>query len=78
MMQDKEQSCEREEELNQLRSEERGYGWQLMSPAERQTHRRKMRSLKTRKKRQAFRKKHHERMQKRAEEMGIELQEMRK
>ena len=75
--QDRERFSERYEEHNRLQEEERIFGWQLMSPAERQAHRQKMLSLRTSKERQAYRKQHHERMKKRAEEMGVELQEMR-
>lgn len=75
-LQDRDRREDKEEELGRFRDEERIYGWQLMSPAERQLHREKMRSLKTRQEREAYRKQHHELMKKRAEEKGVELQNM--
>lgn len=75
MLQERGRSSERYENQNRLHERERIYGWQLMSPAERLAHRQHMQSLKTLKERQAYRKQHHERMKKRAEEMGVELQE---
>ena len=52
------------------------YGWQLMTPEERAEHRARMRSLETRKAREAYRMEHHQRMQERAKEKGITLPEM--
>jgi len=52
------------------------YGSQLMTPAERSTYRQKMRSLKTVQEREAFRAQHHEEMQKRAKERGMQLPDM--
>ncbi|AND68842.1 hypothetical protein ATSB10_13880 [Dyella thiooxydans] len=52
------------------------YGSQLMTPAERNAYRQKMRSLKTAQERQAFRSQHHEEMQKRAQERGMQLPDM--
>lgn len=49
------------------------YGSQLMTPAERNTYRNKMRSLKTAQEREAFRAQHHQEMQKRAQERGVKL-----
>lgn len=49
------------------------YGSQLMTPAERNTYRNKMRSLKTVQEREAFRAQHHQEMQKRAQERGVRL-----
>ncbi|WP_431637688.1 hypothetical protein ACQVBX_07885 [Dyella sp. KULCS107] len=49
------------------------YGSQLMTPAERNTYRNKMRSLKTVQEREAFRAQHHQEMQKRAQERGLRL-----
>lgn len=77
LSQERETLQEREEERERLREKERIYGWQLMTPAERKEYRRKMRGLRTREEREAYRREHRERMKKRAEEMGVELQEMR-
>lgn len=52
------------------------YGSQLMTPAERSAYRQKMRSLKTAEEREAFRARHHEEMQKRAQERGMQLPDM--
>lgn len=49
------------------------YGWQLMTPQERTQYREKMRTLKTREERQAFRREHHKQMQERAKERGVKL-----
>ena len=73
-LQEHERLNETLEERSRLRDTDRIYGWQLMSPAERQAYRQKIRRLKTHAEREAYRKQHHERMQKRAEEKGAELQ----
>lgn len=52
------------------------YGSQLMTPAERVAYRQKMRSLKTVQEREAFRAQHHEEMQQRARERGMQLPDM--
>lgn len=52
------------------------YGWQLMTPAEREDFRNRMRSLKTPQERDALRMQHHEEMQKRAQERGVTLPDM--
>lgn len=49
------------------------YGWELMTPQEREQHRDKIRSMKTEQEREAYRQQHHEEMQKRAREKGITL-----
>lgn len=49
------------------------YGWQLMTPQERKTHREKMLSLKTEQERIAYREEHHKLMQQRAKEKGMTL-----
>jgi len=51
-------------------SDELIYGSQLMTPQERSEHRAKMRSLKTKEEREAFRTEHHKIMQERAKKMG--------
>jgi len=52
------------------------YGSQLMTREERAEHRAKMRSLKTREEREAFRIEHHKKMQERATKMGKTLPDM--
>lgn len=52
------------------------YGSQLMTPEERAEYRAKMRSLKTREERQAFRMEHHQKMQERAKAQGKTLPDM--
>ncbi len=61
---------------HRLRDHGQVYGWQLMTPEERSAHRQKMRTLKTPQEREAFRKQHHEEMQKRAKERGMTLPDM--
>jgi len=51
------------------------YGYQLMTPEERQAHRIKMRSLTTTQEREAFRLEHHQTMQERAKARGVTLPE---
>ncbi len=75
-LQEHERLNDKAEERNRLRENDRIYGWQLMSPAERQVYRQKMRSLKTHEEREAYRKEHHEHMKKLAAEKGVELQNM--
>ncbi len=52
------------------------YGWQLMTPAERDAYRSQMRSLHTQRERDALRMQHHEEMRKRAAEQGMTLPDM--
>lgn len=75
-MQDREHFSERYEEQQQSHEREGIYGWQLMSPAERQAYRQNIRKLKSHKEREAYRKQHHEKMRKRAAEMGIDIQKL--
>ncbi len=49
------------------------YGWELMTEQERIEHRNKMRSFKTEKEREQYRKEHHKLMQQRAKERGVSL-----
>jgi len=58
---------------DRLRDRDTIYGSQLMTPAERNTYRNKMRSLKTAQEREAFRAQHHEEMQKRAQQRGLRM-----
>lgn len=52
------------------------YGSQLMTPQERLEYRTKMRSMKTRQEREAFRLEHHKEMQERARARGMQLPDM--
>lgn len=49
------------------------YGWQLMTPGERQAYQQRMRNAKTEEEREEIRLQHHKEMQKRAEERGAQL-----
>ncbi|MBU6249422.1 MAG: hypothetical protein KGN77_16935 [Xanthomonadaceae bacterium] len=49
------------------------YGWQLMTPAERDAYRQQMRNTRTPQEREALRARHHEQMQQRARERGVRL-----
>ncbi len=57
----------------QVQQHERIYGYELMTPEERQAHREAMRHAKTREERDRIRAEHHQRMQQRAKERGITL-----
>jgi len=65
--QDRDQDREREE----LR--QRVYGWELMTDAERNEYRERMRNMRTDAEREAFRLEHHKQMQERARERGVTL-----
>lgn len=52
------------------------YGWQLMTTAEREAYRTRMRSLRTEREREALRVQHHQEMQQRARERGVQLGDM--
>jgi len=52
------------------------YGWQLMTPAERDAYRQQMRNTRTAQEREALRAQHHEQMQQRARERGLQLPDM--
>ena len=60
----------------QQQSRQRIYGSQLMTREERAEYRAKMRSMKTREEREAFRREHHEQMQERAKAKGMQLPDM--
>lgn len=49
------------------------YGWALMTPQEREEHRKMMREAKTEKERERIRHEHHEKMEKRAKEQGVKI-----
>jgi hypothetical protein len=61
------------QDQTQLRTQDQVYGSQLMTQAERNEYRIKMRSLKTAQEREAFRLEHHKLMQERAQAKGITL-----
>lgn len=56
-------------------SEEQTYGRQLMTEQERNEHRLKMQSMKTKEARERYRMEHHEKMQERAKQQGVTLPE---
>lgn len=62
--------------VQQVQSQQRIYGSQMMTPQERAEYRAKMRSMKTREEREAFRLEHHKKMQERAKERGMQLPDM--
>ena len=49
------------------------YGWQLMTPAERDQYRQQMRQMSSPRERERFRAEHHRQMQERARERGVTL-----
>ena len=57
-------------------ADEQAYGWQLMTPQERQEYQAKMKAFKTDEERKAFLEQHRKAMQKRAEAQGITLPHM--
>ena len=65
-----------EQKQEQVQGQKRIFGWQLMTPEERDEYREKMRSLKTREERDAFRLAHHKKMQERAKEIGATIPDM--
>jgi uncharacterized membrane protein (DUF106 family) len=54
-------------------AQETVYGYELMTPQERQEHQQKMRSFRTEQEREAYRQEHHKLMQERAREQGKKL-----
>ena len=61
-----------------LMAAEQVYGSQLMTQQERQEHRIKMQSLKTKQEREHYRMEHHKKMQERAKQQGVTLPDMPK
>ncbi|HET6804995.1 MAG TPA: hypothetical protein VFH59_06060 [Frateuria sp.] len=82
MMRDRDRGMDRTRDMDRDRASGRMddgsmmYGWQLMTPAERTTYREKMRTLKTRREREALRTQHHQEMQQRARDRGVQLPDM--
>ena len=52
------------------------YGWELMTPNERAEYRKKMQNMHTQGERDQYRIEHHEQMQERARERGVDLHDM--
>lgn len=67
------EESEQSPEPAKKQAQERIYGSQLMTKQERAEHRAKLRSLKTREEREAYRLEHHKKMQERAKEKGVML-----
>lgn len=65
-----------DQEMTENEARQQVYGWKLMSIEERAAHRAKMRSFDTEKELEAYRNEHHQRMQARAMEKGVNLAEM--
>jgi hypothetical protein len=61
------------QDRSQLSEQDPIYGSQLMTPAERNTHRAMLRTMKTEQEREAYRLDHHKQMQERAKTQGITL-----
>lgn len=82
LAEDNTSSKKSEQAQDSVKSQTRGandevvYGWQIMSPQERAAHRTKMRNLKTKSEREAYRQEHHKQMQKRAKQKGVKLPDL--
>lgn len=72
--QDQDRAREQAREQQQIRDQDI-YGWQLMTPQEREEYRARMRAAKTLEEREQIRAEHHERMKARAKERGVTLPE---
>lgn len=66
----------RDQDRTQLQDQDRIYGSELMTRQERNDYRNRMRTLKTRQEREAFRLEHHKQMQERARAQGKTLPDM--
>ena len=71
--QEREQSRDREQERKEERNQMPIYGSMMMTEREMEQHRATMRSFKTEKEREAYRKEHHQRMMERAHARGLSL-----
>lgn len=67
------QSRDQTQDRTQLRIQDPIYGSQLMTPAERDEYRARLRNMNTEQEREAFRLQHHEQMQERARAKGVQL-----
>ena len=76
--QDQDSDNDRDVQMDQDQTQDRLrdqdiYGWQMMTPEEREQYRAKMRAARTAEEREQLRKEHHEQMQARAKERGTTL-----
>lgn len=67
------QTRDQTQDRTQLRTQDQIYGSQLMTQAEREEYRARMRSLQTEEERNTFRLQHHQQMQERARAQGLQL-----
>jgi len=62
-----------EQMQTQEQAREQVYGWELMTEEERLQHQEKMRTMTTEEERNRYQQEHHEKMQERAKQQGVEL-----
>jgi hypothetical protein len=67
------QARDQTQDRTQLRTQDQIYGSQLMTPAERDEYRARLRTMATDQEREAFRLQHHQQMQERARAKGLVL-----
>lgn len=67
---------DRDQSQDQLRTQDRIYGYQLMTQEERTQYRQRMRNATTAQERERIRMEHHKQMQERAKQRGITLPDM--
>ena len=70
---DQTQKQDQSKQTVQTQNQKMIYGYDLMSPKERNEHREKMMSMRTEQERTAYREEHHKLMQQRAREKGVEI-----
>ena len=70
------ENIQQQQVQEKVQQQEQVYGWQLMTPEEREQHRAKMRSFKTEEEREQYRLEHHKEMQERARERGVTIPDM--
>lgn len=68
-----EQTRDQTQDQTQLRTQDQIYGSQLMTPAEREEYRARLRTMRTEEEREMFRLQHHQQMQERARAKGMVL-----
>jgi hypothetical protein len=73
---ERDQNRDQTQAMQQAQTQERVYGWELMTPIERREYQTKMRALNTEQEREAFRLEHHRLMQERARVQGKTLPDM--
>jgi hypothetical protein len=76
MMRDRDMDRDRDQAGGRMDDGSTMYGWQLMTPAERDAYRAKMRTMQTERDREALRTQHHQEMQQRARDRGVQLPDM--